>query len=86
MVTRWTKSGKYSWGEPPYTKEEIDDFYRRTDRGPVAFTRPDPPSLTPPRAAGPITVAHGPVAAADDKEQPPIPKPPQRAPAKRRRS
>jgi hypothetical protein len=48
MVLRWTKSGKYCWHEPPYTQEEIDDFYRRTDRGPVAFTRPDPPSVTPP--------------------------------------
>jgi hypothetical protein len=89
MVTRWSKPDKdgvrYPYGSPPYTKAEIDEFERRTERGPVAFTRPDPPSMTPPRAAGPISVAHGPVAAAD-KEQPPIPKPPQRSPVKRRGS
>ena len=26
--------------EPPYTDEEIDDFYRRTGNGPIAWTRP----------------------------------------------
>jgi hypothetical protein len=40
MVRRWTKDGKYCWDEPPYTKEEDDEFYRRTGNGPVAFTRP----------------------------------------------
>jgi hypothetical protein len=54
MVTKWTKCGKYSWGEPPYTKAEEEELYRRMDGGPVAFTRltgfakPPPP---PPQAA-----------------------------------
>jgi hypothetical protein len=61
---------------------ELADFERRTERGPVAFTRPDPPSMTP----GPVTVAHGPVARTGDKEQPTQPKPPQRSPTKRRRT
>jgi hypothetical protein len=39
MVTKWTKSGKYSWGEPPYTKAEEAELYRRMSGGPVAFTR-----------------------------------------------
>jgi hypothetical protein len=48
MVTKWTKDGKYSWGQPPYTKAEEAEIYRRTDGGPVAFTRltgwkPPPP-------------------------------------------
>jgi hypothetical protein len=25
--------------EPPYTKEEIDDFYRRVGKGPIAVLR-----------------------------------------------
>ena len=57
MVVRWTKSGKYCWGEPPYTKAEEAELYRRMDGGPVAFTRlsgwkpPPPPQqseATPP--------------------------------------
>ena len=39
MVVRWTKSGKYSWEEPPFTKAEEAELYRRMDGGPVAFTR-----------------------------------------------
>ena len=26
--------------EPPYTDEEIEDFYRRVGNGPIAWTRP----------------------------------------------
>jgi hypothetical protein len=39
MVTKWTKDGKYCWGEPPYTKAEEDEIYGRMENGPVAFTR-----------------------------------------------
>jgi hypothetical protein len=48
MVTRWTKSGKCSWEEPPYTKAEDDEFYRRLGGGPVAFTRPSDRWTPPP--------------------------------------
>jgi len=41
MVRRKTKFGG-EYHEPPYTQEEIDDFYRRISGGPVAFTRPGP--------------------------------------------
>jgi hypothetical protein len=41
MVRRKTKAGSY-YNEPPYTQEEIDDFYRRISGGPVAFTRAGP--------------------------------------------
>jgi hypothetical protein len=60
MVERWTKSGKYSWHEPPYTKAEEAEIYRRMDNGPVAFTRlsgfakpqqpPQQSAATPPAA------------------------------------
>ncbi len=39
MVLRKDKKGG-SWHEPPYTQEEMDEFYRRVGGGPVAFTRP----------------------------------------------
>jgi hypothetical protein len=53
MVTKWSKDGQYCWGEPPYTKAEEAEMYRRMDGGPVAFTRlsgwkPPPP---PPQSA-----------------------------------
>ena len=28
--------------EPPFTRQEEDDFYRRVGDGPVAFSRPSP--------------------------------------------
>jgi hypothetical protein len=54
MVVRWTKCGKYSWEEPPYTKEEEAEIYRRMDNGPVAFTRLSgfaKPQQPPPQSA-----------------------------------
>jgi hypothetical protein len=57
MVVRWTKCGKYSWEEPPYTKAEEAEIYRRMDGGPVAFTRltgfAKPPPPPPQVAAAP---------------------------------
>jgi hypothetical protein len=57
MVTKWTKDGKHCWGEPPYTKAEEAELYRRMDGGPVAFTRlsgfAKPPPPPPQSAAAP---------------------------------
>jgi hypothetical protein len=43
MVRRITKAG-FVYHEPPYTQAENDEFYRRYDSGPVAFTRPVHPA------------------------------------------
>ncbi len=42
MVRRAGKDGLVHH-EPPYTKEEEEEFYRRVDAGPVTFTRPAAP-------------------------------------------
>ncbi len=50
MVIKKTKSGSY-YREPPYTKAEEAEFYRRVGDGPVTIVRgtpPPPPSQTPP--------------------------------------
>ena len=53
MVKKWDKheDGRpFCWHEPPYTKEEELDFYRRMDAGPIKTLRtlqqpPPPPHL-----------------------------------------
>ncbi len=46
MILRIAKNG-LPYHTPPYTKEEVEEFYRRTDGGPVAFTRPGVPLAKP---------------------------------------
>ena len=47
------KGGFYH--EPPYSREETADFYRRTGDGPVAFSRPSPAGDEARRIAANIT-------------------------------
>ena len=48
MVRKTDDLGGY-YHEPPYTEEEIEEFYRRIGNGPIAWTRPDgkKPQLPP---------------------------------------
>jgi hypothetical protein len=49
MVRRVNKDG-YGWHEPPYTKEEERDFYRRVGGGPKVVlhaARPVPSEVKP---------------------------------------
>jgi hypothetical protein len=53
MVWRASKNGR-GWHEPPYTKAEVDELYRRWDQGisegKLRFTRPEPPRAPAPQA------------------------------------
>jgi hypothetical protein len=42
MVKRISDDGKSSWHEPPFTKEEEEDLYRRWGRGPVTVLKSEP--------------------------------------------
>ena len=42
MVKRISDDGKSSWHEPPFTKEEEEDLYRRWGRGPVTVLMSEP--------------------------------------------
>jgi hypothetical protein len=40
MILKYVTKNGVRLHEPPYTKEEEEDFYRRNARGPVTVARP----------------------------------------------
>jgi hypothetical protein len=40
MILKYVTKNGVRLHEPPYTKEEEDEFYRRNARGPVTVARP----------------------------------------------
>ena len=40
MVKRYSDDGRSSWHEPPYTKAEEADLYRRINSAPIAVLHP----------------------------------------------
>jgi hypothetical protein len=59
VVTKWTKDGKYSWGEPPYTKEEeaeLEATTAATAIGSSAAGNSTPASRAAKRPRNPLVV------------------------------